>query len=605
MSKTPLCALFAAMAAMTIGAVRADVELTPAADLQAAIDKAGIWHGEVWVKKGVHKPANGNVDKIFRLRAYVKVLGGFAGEEDETAADRDPVKNVTVLSGDTAGDDRWQAQFVRGAGWTALKEEDGTTNFKVVSAAGEVREPDESLGYWRWTTVRVGTNVKRLFVTDDALEAFDENTTVEGFAIVGYTSDNIYMAASAHPLIRDCVFIGGGTKINLVSWATVVNCKFLGGGWGIYTSSTGPWTTNAHIENCLFSDWSGGQRGALAMQGGRADVINCRFTRNESTGSGVGCGAALGCENGTAYAYGCLFDNNRSTGSSAGWITKAAIMSNCVVRCNLMDNTGGTECVHFNNGTVWDTTFVSNVIVRTATAAKNYTGSLVMLNTDRSSVYNCTFADNRLEWTPFEGATTQVASIKVSGNCYGGVINCTFVDNDFPQGDFHNTGLARGSDRPTFVVNCLFRNAAQGTAYRAVTTGVQPTSTGGVKIYDSTIPNFDLAESGVVEAIRVDARVPQLSSRRQTNAFGQIAYPVGGPDRKNGTDVCVGANRVVAFNAAAKGETPSWLYRFGSDGSASNPLSPIADIFGAARPLGKMARGSSQLTTGGFALRVR
>ena len=40
MSKTPLCALFAAMAAMTIGAVRADVELTPADDLQAAIDNA-------------------------------------------------------------------------------------------------------------------------------------------------------------------------------------------------------------------------------------------------------------------------------------------------------------------------------------------------------------------------------------------------------------------------------------------------------------------------------------------------------------------------------------------------------------------------------------
>ena len=42
MSKTPLCALFAAMAAMTVGAVRADVELTPADDLQAAIDKAEV-----------------------------------------------------------------------------------------------------------------------------------------------------------------------------------------------------------------------------------------------------------------------------------------------------------------------------------------------------------------------------------------------------------------------------------------------------------------------------------------------------------------------------------------------------------------------------------
>ena len=566
-------------------------------DLQAALDKAAIWKGEVWIKKGIHKPTAAS----YRLRANVRVRGGFAGTEGETDADCDPVGNVTILSGDTDGKDYWRVQTVRGASWTTLKEEDGTTNLKVVADDGTVRLPDESKDYYRWLYTVNGSNKANLFKNDDAFDALDEACTVEGLTVVGYTGDNIYLAASAHAMVTNCTFVGTGCKIDLVSWATAVDCRFQGGGTGIYTASTGPWTKNAHIERCLFTDWSGGQRGVLAMQGGKADVIGCRFTRNEITSNGYGPGAAIGAEGGTAYIYGCLFENNHSTGTSGGWITKAAIMSNCVVRCNTSD---GGNVIHVNTGKVFDSSFYSNVVTVTATAAKEYGASLFGVNTDRCSYFNCTFADNTAVLTPFEGATASMAMVKVSGNTYGGFLNCTFKNNSAPTAEFWNSAISRDSGRPTMIVNCLFAN--DDPDYVPVMTKDPPTtSNGGVFIYDSTIQNFSAEEQAKVRSVvRVDTNAVALA-RGRFNEFGQLAYPVKGVEHRNGTDVMVGANGVVVFNAAAKGETPSWQYKFASDGNYTGTLSPIGDIFGAPRPQGKMARGSTQLTAGSFFLILR
>ena len=68
-------------------------------DLQQALEKVQ-YNDQVWVAAGVYKPTTTNVRNMaFILKNGVKVYGGFKG--DETAVtQRDPVANLTRLSGD-------------------------------------------------------------------------------------------------------------------------------------------------------------------------------------------------------------------------------------------------------------------------------------------------------------------------------------------------------------------------------------------------------------------------------------------------------------------------------------------------------------------------
>jgi predicted outer membrane repeat protein len=67
---------------------------------------------EVWVKKGLYKPTtSSNVDISFAIANGVATYGGFAGTE--TARDqRNPVANLTVLSGDIDNNDNTDADGV-------------------------------------------------------------------------------------------------------------------------------------------------------------------------------------------------------------------------------------------------------------------------------------------------------------------------------------------------------------------------------------------------------------------------------------------------------------------------------------------------------------
>src|ERR1700722_10911937 len=73
------------------------------ADLQLALKNLAC--KEVWVAKGVYKPAP-DIDRAasFNVNPGVAVYGGFAGEEATRSA-RNPKSNLTVLSGDIGGDD--------------------------------------------------------------------------------------------------------------------------------------------------------------------------------------------------------------------------------------------------------------------------------------------------------------------------------------------------------------------------------------------------------------------------------------------------------------------------------------------------------------------
>ena len=71
--------------------------------LDQTIDDPSI--EQIWVAAGTYKPDQAdNRTATFRIISFVKVYGGFVGNEDNLE-DRDPVKNVTILTGDLNGDD--------------------------------------------------------------------------------------------------------------------------------------------------------------------------------------------------------------------------------------------------------------------------------------------------------------------------------------------------------------------------------------------------------------------------------------------------------------------------------------------------------------------
>ncbi len=79
-------------------------------DLQSALTDGNC--KEVWVAAGVFKPtATTDRTVSFQVKPGVKVYGGFAGGE-ASLGQRNPVANVTVLSGDIDGDDNVNANGV-------------------------------------------------------------------------------------------------------------------------------------------------------------------------------------------------------------------------------------------------------------------------------------------------------------------------------------------------------------------------------------------------------------------------------------------------------------------------------------------------------------
>ena len=99
-----------------------------------ALDCSAASGDVFWVAKGVYRPAlptdPSSEDASFVLKDGVKLYGGFAGTET-TLEQRDPKKNVTVLTGDLASDDAHDGHGVTVSADRIV----GTNSCTVVSAS--------------------------------------------------------------------------------------------------------------------------------------------------------------------------------------------------------------------------------------------------------------------------------------------------------------------------------------------------------------------------------------------------------------------------------------------------------------------------------------
>jgi len=254
-------------------------------DLQSALAIAGEGD-EVHVAAGVYYPdvGAGQVDddpsSVFQLKTGVALLGGFpTGGSD--LSERDPLTNLTVLSGDLDQND------------TAPFEGYTLNAYHVV----------------------VGSGV-------------DATAILDGFVISAGNADGSgsdrrgggLQCIDGSPTIRNCTFtgnfgqIGGGAYICRDSSPAFTNCSFIGNegqGGGMYTCQGAA----PVLVNCLFAgNRSSGNGGAVYSDlNSSCTYINCTFTGNSARRPG---GAVYNSRQSSPQFVNCIIWNNVSDGST-------------------------------------------------------------------------------------------------------------------------------------------------------------------------------------------------------------------------------------------------------------------------------------------------
>lgn len=371
--------------------------------LAAAIESVSPGSGcEIWVADGLYAPAaaGGDREQSFQMKSGVSLLGGFAGEE-ASAAERDPVANPTILTGDLNGND-------------GPNLSDRADNSRHVVRAVSV-DSAALLDGFVITSGGSNDDFSQIVSTGGGLLAEGGSPS-----IVGCTFQNCYarheggavalLGASA-ARVENCLFasnrsdwLGGGLFVGAGGTPLVRSCEFRsnrgGRGVGAYARSAAP-----VFEDCLFIE-NLGDIGSIAGAGfydeeGASIVRRCDFIRNATLGGGGG----VYLEGGQAYITQCRFIGN--VGSFD--VGDAAFVD------------GGSP------------TFVSclmrGVSVNTPTILPNASGCIVHVNQlvgPASPMFiNCTLAGNGRGI--FNGPA--IAAVLVQNDCVATFRNCILWDN--------------------------------------------------------------------------------------------------------------------------------------------------------------------------------
>ncbi|MEM9998953.1 MAG: hypothetical protein AAF809_14720, partial [Bacteroidota bacterium] len=341
-------------------------------DLQATLSLARSAPDEVdsiWVAAGTYLPAPTNRSASFELRDGLVLVGGFAGTE-QTADERDPVANPTILSGDIGvpGDSLDNSALIvriEGTqdvplagvvvdGFTiadSFHERFGDTGLRVTYASAEIR----ACRFER--NAPQGSGLNALF-SNVLLEdvAFVDNAGSSGggasFQFSEATlrrvafSDNRagngggLLLTGTPATLTDVAFtynrastVGGGLAIDR-SLVQVVNARFIGNrggtggsrfddvGGGLHIEG-GLNTTGVDLTNALFVGNTASFGSALNTRFAAVRVANSTFTGNGALNTGGGA-VRLTFDIDAQFDNTILSDNRRATLSGDGFVFTAA-----------------------------------------------------------------------------------------------------------------------------------------------------------------------------------------------------------------------------------------------------------------------------------------
>ncbi len=274
-----------------------------ACTLQTALN---AWQGgEVWVMAGTHQPGALRAD-TFQLKPSMAVYGGFAGTE--TARNqRNPVANLTILSGDIDNDDintdgndiaETYADIVGNNAYHVVTGATGATldGFTITAGnANDVAQPNNQGGGMYNNAVTSSTLSNLVFSGNSAsgtgggMDNHTSNPTLTNITFVGNLADagGAIFNWNANPTLTNITFKGnaatyGGGIASHWSNLTLTNVTFSSNtGIDIYND----WSTSAEIRNSILWGNSGGQ--IFNYNSGSATVSNSVIQNGYAGGTNI------------------------------------------------------------------------------------------------------------------------------------------------------------------------------------------------------------------------------------------------------------------------------------------------------------------------------
>ena len=322
------------------------------AEFPAAIQSAQEGD-EIWVAEGAYRPVipadsrditTDEKNATFQLQSGVALYGGFTGNETTRDA-RDWQNNVTVLTGDLAGDDT--KATLNGGVTVSADYIVGTNSDTVVIGSGT----DDTAVLDGFTlcggnkgTLYGGVNYAGGGMYNDAGNPTVTNCTFSGNNATSY-GGGMYNDGGSNPIVSNCTFsgnnsgYGGGMHNRENSSPTVSNCTFSGNnvttyGGGMYNKYSSP-----TITNCTFSQNNSERGGGMCNGSSSPTVSNCTFSQNNATTYGGGIYNYIS----SPTITNCTFSGNNASdgGGMNNFYNSSPTITNCTFSGNTTDSGGG------------------------------------------------------------------------------------------------------------------------------------------------------------------------------------------------------------------------------------------------------------------------
>jgi hypothetical protein len=401
-------------------------------NLQDALDNTT--EGAIWIKSGIYVPGGDaeGYDLTFDVSGTVTLLGGFDGTE-VFEDDRDIVANLTVLSGDVAGDDVME-DF-------SINKDDNRRHVIVVDTFA----------------TDIGIFFDGLTIEGGHTEA---DTDLDFFAISGggIFSTNIIN-------VRDCIFRdnyaarGAGVFLN----GTVDNSDFFRVTFTQNRSTSQ--SAGIHIRNAS-----------------NINIENCDFINNQTTRGAI---YPLNCDNVTIED--CLFEGNETVGETAfgGAVFNWHTTNFEIIDTDFINNKAGNGgCIYSDYRDLTDIdpeNFVIEGCNFTGNETTDYGASAIYFWNNSFTISDCTFTEN--------------ISANSAGSIYnGGIDDVGIIENCTFTGGAANFGAAMShyAESDLLVEGCTFSENVAGTS-GAVTVGFKARATFDDCVFDSNFAQFGAA----------------------------------------------------------------------------------------------------------------
>ena len=372
-------------------------------DLKEALQSASS-DDEIWVAEGTYVPGSTR-DATFQLRDNVHIYGGFAGRE-RLRNEREPGKNVTVLSGDLMNNDGPNFANRNDNAYHVITGADTTLDgFTITGGHSDESTPPHSSG---------GGILNRADSFAVVNCSIENNSANNGGGI--FTESGIMTLDKCVIKNNSAVESGGGLFVRSTDYMRISVCAFSGNsaelGGGVYSHSG-----VVSVRDSTFEFNQSERGGGLYGRDTRITVFDSAFNDNgSSSGAGV-----YNLRNITFNAIRCSFTNNSAEAGGGGFYNSQSTVSLNLVNCSISDNSARSGGGIYNPGAV-QLAMINCLLVRNSASL------------DGGGMYNVETGDNKIVMT---NCSVQGNSAdRIGGGMYNRMAsspiikNCIFWNND-------------------------------------------------------------------------------------------------------------------------------------------------------------------------------